>query len=242
MTAFLGGLTGPFWPTLIGAVVGAVVGGIITFGIQVNGVRIARQERVAAKRQEDLAAAYGTMVKLVKILTTFRHVAETMLEAKTMLETPRFKGVDLWQVTPPFGGLPAKVSFGEKEVAFVLSTNERGLMLAALELEDMQSNVIDLCVIYSQRREKMTETLTAMEMDGRIALTSFKPEDMAKIAPHVMPLNDLTAVLSGRTPGYVVNATRIFDEMLAHCRKRFGDDFPKLEISKQGSPEAAPST
>ena len=83
------------------------------------------------------------------------------------------------------------MSFLDKEVAFVLSTKKRDLMLSTLELEDMQSNTIDLCTLYSERRERATETLTAMEMDGRIASASLNPEDFAKLAPHVIPLKRL---------------------------------------------------
>src|ERR1700743_3627494 len=70
----LGGLGGTFWATLIGAIVGAVVGGIITFLIQINGVRIARNERPEAKLQDDLATALSAMVKIIKLLSNIGHI------------------------------------------------------------------------------------------------------------------------------------------------------------------------
>ena len=100
MTAPLGGLTGPFWTTLIGAVVGATVGKLITFAIQVNAVRITRNEREAARREGDLAAAYVTMVKLAKILSTFHKVAEIMRGRSRKIGNARGSR------TPTCGGSP----------------------------------------------------------------------------------------------------------------------------------------
>jgi hypothetical protein len=93
----LGGLGGTFWATLFGA----VVGGVITFLIQINGVRIARKERLDAKRQEDLQTARLAMVKVIRMLSNMRHIRSAILAAK---ETPATQeGAESGRICRPLG-------------------------------------------------------------------------------------------------------------------------------------------
>src|SRR5262249_7095941 len=78
----LGGLGGTFWSTLVGAVVGAVVAGVINLLIQLKTITAARMDRSLVQRQADLGAAFGVMVKVIKMLSHIHHIRGQITLAK----------------------------------------------------------------------------------------------------------------------------------------------------------------
>jgi hypothetical protein len=71
----------PFCTTLIGAVVGAAVGGGISLGLQVMGAKSARKERIAAKLQADKATAFAISAKIIRMHTCVNGIREGAEEA-----------------------------------------------------------------------------------------------------------------------------------------------------------------
>ena len=85
-------LSGTIWATLIGAVVGSVTGGAINLLIQITGIRIAQRERLAVKRQEDLATAFSAMVKIIKIFSAISNIRS---DIKASLSNPNTKQIEV---------------------------------------------------------------------------------------------------------------------------------------------------
>ena len=144
-------LNGTFWSTLIGAVVGAVAGGLISFLIQVNAVRIARKERLAAKRQKDLAIGHLAMVKVIRMLSRISHIHD---EITTNAKVAADKGKPLWQTLPPFATVSSQIEFADSERAFILATKEKALMGAGIELADVHNNLLQLVGSRSSARRR----------------------------------------------------------------------------------------
>jgi hypothetical protein len=229
----LGGLSGQFWSTLIGAVVGAVVGGVISFAIQVHGARTARNERLAAKCQEDLSTAFSVTVKVVKMMSNIGHINAALKNGLSRLEMPEFAGAQSWHVVPSFGTKPPVVTFTDEESAFVLSTNVKELILMTLELADVYNDFMQMVIVYSEKREALTASLSVDDMEGTLATTGLAPETLKRLLPRMIPLGTLIDSMMERGAKDYGQARRTFDLLKAHCEERFGKNFPKLELTDQ---------
>jgi hypothetical protein len=230
----LGGLGGTFWATLIGAIVGAVVGGTITLLIQINGVRIARNERLETKRQDDLATAFSAMVKVIKMLSNIGHIRAEIAAVRAEVGKPEAEGVvEFWQVMRPFGTMPPPVDFTTTESAFILSTKDRDLMLTAMELADVHNNFLGLVTAYSERREALASLFTVEAVHGNYATSALNQEETNRLMPRIIQIRSLTAAMISRGEQDYDQARLVFDHLKAYCSKRFGKDFPSFEITPE---------
>jgi hypothetical protein len=220
---------------LLGAVVGAVVGGIISFLIQINGVRVARNERLAVKRQEDLANALAVMVKVIRMLSNLHHIREAIAESQARFATLG-PGREFWHAMLPFGTIPTSVEVTSGESAFILSTKDRDLMLAATELADAHNDFLRLVARYSERREALTATFAAEQVHGNSVISSVGPEELTRFMPRIIELRTLTAAMIPRSEEHFNQAQHVFNHLRAYGSARFGKDFPPLEIMEVARP------
>lgn len=231
----LGALGGQFWSTLIGAVVGAIVGGMISFGLQVHGVTATRNERLAARRQEDLAIAFSVIVKVIKVMSNIGHIKAALYDGLSKLNTPESSGAESWQVVPPFGTKFPEVTFTKEESAFVFSTKVKSLMLSTLELADVYNDLVQMVSVYSEKREALTGEFSVAAMEGSLAATDFDRETLRSLLPRMVPLKILIDAMAKRTVVDYDQARRTFDLLKTYCEDRFGEQFPKLELTDEAN-------
>jgi hypothetical protein len=227
----LGGLGGTFWSTLIGAIIGAVVGGAINLVIQWHSITAARADRRRTKREKDLAAAFRVMVKIIKMLSHIRHIRGQVACAKQQLGAR--DPADLWMVMPAFGTMPQTVEFSDADTAFILSTGERSVMLEAIELADVHNDLLNLVTAYSAHRESLTSALPVEAMQGSFGVTSLDQSGMLKFGPAMTKVRDLMQAVERRAEEDQVQSRRVYENLKTYCTKRFGKDFPPLEIIGQ---------
>ncbi len=91
----LGGLGGTFWSTLIGAIVGALSAGTMSFVIQERSNKAVRLEREQTKRQETIATASLAMVKVIRILSDTHGIKSVVDQCIAAALSPQMKEVEL---------------------------------------------------------------------------------------------------------------------------------------------------
>jgi hypothetical protein len=229
----LSALSGTVWATLIGAVVGSVTGGIINLLIQVNGIRIARRERLATKRQEDLATAFSVMVKVIRMLSSIAQIRVEVSASQKRLEAKKEKNSELWKVMRPFGTMPSPVEFTNAESAFILSMKDHNLLLISLELIDVHNDFLKLVTAYSERRQSLTALLVPEEVNGQYVAGHLDHDEMTKLMPRIIELQTLTDAMIYRSKVDYDEAERVFNGLKTNSLKRFGKDFPVLEIDPE---------
>jgi hypothetical protein len=224
----LGGLGDQFWSTLFGAVVGAIMGGLISVGIQIWGARATRKDRAEAKRQEDLATALSVTVQVIKMLSYVNETKVTIEEALSRLSEAARS--DAWQVGSPFISAPPNVIFTKEEAAFILTTRVDRLLLTALELADRYNDLIHMVAVYSERREFLTSLLPVDSVAGSQADSSLDPATQKILRPQMAQLNMLIDDMAKASATAYDMARQIFGLLKAHCEEKFGKEFPKLEL------------
>jgi len=243
-TGNLGGLGGTFWSTLIGAVVGAVVGGFISYLLQRQSAHEARQERLDAKRQENIATAFSTMVKVIKMLSSIAGIRFEVISASRRNSEMGMDNNGLWQNMPPYGTFPAPVEFDSREGAFILSTKDNDLMLKTLELADVYNDLVGLIRLYSERRVSLTSLFLIEEVQENHAISPFDQTQLQNMMPSIIGLRFLTEALTSRSEKDYQQARDVFDRLKNRCKEMFGKDFPPIEVESDhpniGAPPKVP--
>jgi hypothetical protein len=224
----LGGLAGQFWSTLIGAVVGAAVGGLISYLIQRSGIKASREERLAIKRQEDLAIAFSTMVKLITIMSNFKQIKEALDHAVSEL-APNTQG-PMWLAIQPFATIPPHVEFTKEESAFIFSTKISNIMLAALELSNVYNDTRQLIERYGEKREALSAMIPVDSVTGNLAASCLDEVTLKTLIPLIVPVEMLADEMLNRRGRNFDGSVQTYDTLRKYCEKYFGGDFPKLEL------------
>jgi hypothetical protein len=234
----LGNPTGASVSTLIGAVVGGLIAGGATWLVQRSATREARRERLAAKQQADLAVAFTTVVKVIRMYTQIQSVRGTLKWAEVRLMMDDMKGAQPWHVLPPFATFPPEVNFDEKEIAFLLSTKINDVILTAIELADIYNDLRQLMRLYTDRRVALTIGLSVEAMEGTLGKSDMPTEETKRLLPQTTPLNGIFQAMTSKIDEDYLQAKTIFEELRAHCVARFGDEFPKLALKDPPMPNA----
>ena len=225
-----------------GAAVSTLIGGLIAAAaawlVQHSATKAARRERLAVKQQADLATAFTTVVKVIKMYSNIQNVRGTLKWAEVRLKKPEFKGAQPWHVLPSFATFPPEVNFDEKEAAFLLSTKINDVILEALELADIYNDLRQLMRLYSERRAALTVSLPVEAMEGTLADTTLSNEETRKLIPQMTPLNTIFQAMASKIDQDYLQAKNVFDALRAYCGLRFGAEFPNLEIIKTQMPNA----
>jgi hypothetical protein len=227
----LGGLSGAFWPTIIGAIVGAIVGGLISFLLQIYGVKIAQRERLASKRQSDLATAFNVTVKVIKMMSNLRNLKKIVDQAVERLKTEAQTGGELWQFMLPVLTVPAEIKFSSEEAAFILSTGRKDLILKTLEFADIHNNFLHIVTAYALKREIFRQSCPVDTVQHDMTRSTVDQSTMNKLCPLIVELKSLANQMVERSAEDFNLATKIFESLKSHNESRFGKDFPKIQMA-----------
>ncbi len=229
----LGGLTGQFWSTLVGAIVGTVVSGIISWIIQSNGADRAKEERLATKEQEDLSTAFLVTIKVVAMLSHLRGIRNQVRSFQIRQQDDECSGMEFWQVMPPFGTLPAVVQLTDPERSLVFSLADHSLTLDLFELPDIHNDLIELAKQYSDKRIELTSAFKPHKIESAThASTDLEPDEVLALTPKIIGVRSLVDALQARVEGDSAQADAVFEKLQKCFAARFVGKLPKLEISR----------
>lgn len=177
-----------FWAAVIGAIVGSLAGGGVTWFLQ------ERQDK-RRKLEQDQGLARSLFYKLMKIhsdLEGYRgHVAASVQFAQ---QNNLPNG---WQSLRPIGNGPKNIEFSPNEMSYLLSLGNFDLFNTVHSLDVVHSSTIDIFELYATRRMALTDKLPA-EMNGLVGTTQFDAQQFPQFAPRSAELNKLVADIVGR--------------------------------------------
>lgn len=176
-----------FWS----AIVGAVVGGMIAFGVQWIALREGRLQREAEGRSAGEALANALFVKLLRIHSNFiqvlRHVEEARSEgqARGMAEA--------WQATLPIGNPPDTVHFSADEMGMILNQKDVRAFNAIVDLDVRHNSLIDVVKLFNSERNALSERLAenTETFDGPSGGAVFTGPQLQRIRPRMITVNSL---------------------------------------------------
>jgi hypothetical protein len=183
-------MSGEFWA----AIFGAVVGGVISLGIQLVALSAATKERKEDAAERRKALAYALLFKMIEIHS---HIGKLNLHLKESIAHARkqgFKGA-LWQMVVPLANGPDRVQFSTDEMAMLLSLKDNDLFNDIAGLDAVHNGTIEGFRVYSARRFELTSMLPGAVMEGRVGTTFLTDEQVQHLAPRAVELDHLVEQL-----------------------------------------------
>jgi hypothetical protein len=181
-------MTGEFWAAIVGAIVGSISAGFITWSLQRN-----QDHRQTLERNQALARSL--MFKLVRIHSDFvgfsRHVKECEDSAK------RENLPVGWQSLRAIGNLPAAVSFSPEEMGYLLSLKNDDLFNDIISLDMVHASTIGIFELYKERRLALTDLMPAV-MNGMVGTVTMTNAQKAAYDPKAAELDLLVSDIRRR--------------------------------------------
>lgn len=138
-----------FWA----AIIGAVVGGLITLIAQRQEQKASRQERAEDRKIEAKGQAYSLLFKVISIHASFAHIkahVDERLEFGKSVKTEQVFAILLPIVNPP-----SPIDFVPSEMAMLLSLKDDDVFNALASLDKIHNSIIPAWTMYEARRSSI---------------------------------------------------------------------------------------
>ena len=220
--------------TLIGAIVGALVAGVIQYAVSKGEHR--RNRAIAAEDRKDAqrAIALRIMSKTFSITNQLHSIMSTML---TSLEEAKAGGNEhfaLWQRLQPVSSLPAHPTrIDDDEIALLFAVSLSGEANELLMLSEKFYSTIEAVRLFNERRTLLTDQMPA-RMAGPVGTTYLKHDEYQRLAPRMYELQDIALQIRVAIMEDLEYAMEIAKKIGPSFKDYFGDKlFPKAEFKEQ---------
>ncbi|MBZ9974575.1 hypothetical protein [Mesorhizobium sp. BR-1-1-10] len=229
----MGQLAASEWVALIsgfgGAVLGAVVGGAISWLLARQAAHESRRRDGEQRNAAEKAAAVRTTLKVQQITNGTFTVAQVIRKGVTDAQA---QGLELWQVLRPHVGSKADVKINAEDLAPFLDPSGNpfvdSITLAALRYEVLETTLID----YSARRAKLGDLLapyTVLDMETGAGTTEVPQDQQALVKTRVFELKDLLQQLRDFAEDDLKANLALCDHVTSYGAAKYGF-FPKLQL------------
>ncbi len=183
-------LSGEFWA----AIAGAIVGGLISLGIQLLALRSAKNERDETRKELIEATAHRLFFKLSAISTDLNGFAETVREARDRLsEYPA--PCQNWQVLIPVVNLPNTIEISADELSILVSHRNFSLLNEVADADRIHSGALATWEAYKTRRAALGEKMPAMVDSSGSGRSYLDSDQLAALGPLMAELNSMADAL-----------------------------------------------
>lgn len=216
-----------FWAAIVGAIVGSISAGGITWALQRD-----QDARQSLDRNKGLARSL--IFKLIRIYSDMDGFKKHIDEAKVNADKNHLKFG--WQSLRAIGNLPERVSFATEEMTYLMSLGDDSLFNCVLSLDVVHTSTIGMFELYKERRLALTDALSASSMDGAIGTAELNDAEMAFFAPKAAELDLLVADIRSRVDFDAAEARDALERTAVAVRQTLGPKF-KLELDSRQDKE-----
>jgi hypothetical protein len=182
--------SGEFWS----AIAGAVVGGLIAFGIQWIGFR---ETRKAAKEDEKLkkqSLAYSLLFKIIEMDSIAHNIMGIIDECITEWKQLGREGGGLWQIVKPIPNLPRQVLFSAEEMAMLLSLKSDKVFNQVLMMDARFNSTIESFRFYGELKQAFKQTFPPNHFDKGMATFVATGNEVEIVKSRIHELDQLISV------------------------------------------------
>jgi hypothetical protein len=179
-------VTAEFWS----AIAGAIVGGLIAFGVQLIALRDAKVQREEDRRRTQQALGNSLLFKMIRIYSNFHgirgHIEGCFEEAKK-------KGVkgEPWQIVLPLANPPDHVHFSSDEMGMLLAQKDDDIFNAVVEIDVIHNSLVDALKVMQTLRMNLADRLVAEEVAGNKVSGVIPVAEGIKLRPKMIEVNML---------------------------------------------------
>ena len=183
-----------FWS----AILGAVIGGLIAFGIQIKVIYENRKLREEDRDINQKAMANSLIFKLQRIYSNIGVVSKHIEECYKS-ELAKEEGVEIWQILFPLANPAPSIELTSDEMSMLLSLKDTDVFNAVAGLDNRHNALMESVRIYIQRREALTSELDHVGGDGNALVSVMDEGKMLAVRPYLIAANSIASDLTEHT-------------------------------------------
>jgi hypothetical protein len=210
-----------FWS----AIVGAIVGGAITFLSQWIAFREQRKQLAQELLRANQSLATAVLLKLMRIHSNFIQIMEHIEDCLTAGAQHGIVG-EPWQMVLPLASVPDQVAYSPEEMSLLLSLGDFDAFHLTVDLDVRHNSLIEALRMMSAQRLALGEQIAAFVSADLISgsrlgaiLTS---EQLQRVRPKMIEVNSLIERIhelskenSDSSKGAINKVSQLFREKLA---------------------------
>lgn len=222
---------------LIGAVVGASIGGIVSWALQATNFRREARATTADRERRDRGVAISAQIRLAEIANNMFTIEKTVAEAQRQCAAALRAPPDTWVYLRPMANTPDRVVFSTDEKAMAISLLGSDDVANFLVMDARHNAIIDALIAYSEVRRAIVGA------DPQAMLT---PEDAQRAnyqlpVPIMVQREEVRSLLEGLIGGLAADkplSLRLLLALNAGGETRFPQGLIKFQF-REGLAEQA---
>tara|TARA_R110000868_G_scaffold148473_3_gene370426 strand:- start:70 stop:843 length:774 start_codon:yes stop_codon:yes gene_type:complete len=183
-----------FWAGILGA----AVGGLIAFAIQLKVLRENRELRNEDRKLSQQAMANSLVFKLRKIYSNFSIMQEHVDQCFSS-DLAKEEGAEIWQFLLPLGNPPPSIELSSDEMSMLLSLGDLDVFNAVAGLDDGHNALMDSVRLYTQKREELTSQLQHVGRNDSAVVSVADEKEKLTLLPYFLVANSVASALAEHT-------------------------------------------
>jgi hypothetical protein len=200
------------------AVLGAVVGGLISYLLQGQALAATNVQQDSDRREVRKALALSLVFKMIRISSDLNNLGKSILDSMERARKDGITGMP-FQIVMPTLPLPDPIRFSPDEMAWVLSVNNN-LFNEMGPLDELHTSTVAIFDLYNAKRSHLLDRLGA-EMKGMVGTTTLTHEQKLWFEPRAAELNQLVELMIQRSQRDTKEAWAAFDKLTAVVSREF---------------------
>lgn len=181
-------LDGEALAAIWGGAVGAILGGVISLGIQLLVLRQAKMDRIEQQKEERRALARSLFLKMIRIASNLDQLQRHLELA--FATVPNEIHENPWLFVQPLASLPPEVQIASHELSLVMSFGDDELLNKLLPFDAIHNDTVALFHTFARLKNELKPLMPAT-IEGSVATTVLSEERMKLVAPRAAELNML---------------------------------------------------
>lgn len=177
---------------IVGALVGVVGSGIISWVIQASSWRVERRAREADRLHLDQALGHSILAKLMKINADLAGLKKSIDESFQIANENGVHG-KTWQGLRIPANTLDRIVFEAPELALILSLRDSAALQSMIELEASHNSILSMVELYGNERRIISDKMDVAVVDGFVFAAMLSPADAKKYHPKIVELNSLVS-------------------------------------------------
>jgi hypothetical protein len=188
-----------FWAAIAGAIVGATVGGIISYCLQRQslGAAVTQRDKDALFHQQTLARSF--VVKLSILYSHLGQMDRHMQGIFARIAAQPDPKPEAWQIAVPVAPLPSLVHFSTDELTLLLTLKLDDLFNAAAMMDEIHNNAVALFETFNAKKEALNSLITPEAFTGMVGHIALTQDQVRVVRPKMLEINQLVDAMRGHT-------------------------------------------
>lgn len=185
-----------FGSEFFSAIVGALIGGLIAYLVQLQTLREERKAREQQRREEQSAAGYALFFKVLSIYSNLNHIKNYMVEAR---EAATGRGDwPLHSTLKPLANVFNPIFFDTEGMSLLLGLKEPKTLNAVLSLDAIHNGVLPAWHLYASKKEQFNQLVSVTNFEPSTGTAAIAIQKGSAAERLMYEVNELAEELAAR--------------------------------------------